>query len=477
MKISRLILILICSIFIINDSQAQIPQLWGMAYHGGSYSFGTIYKINGDGTGFNTAYSFHYPNGIEPYGSLIQALDGKLYGMTLNGGTDSLGTIFSFDSQLNTYLHRLDLHTVSGTHPYGSLLQLPNGTMYGLTSNGGASNYGTLFSYDAYNNVLTNLHDFTVTTGYIAYGSLIKGNDGKLYGVTYQGGAHGYGVIFSFDPTNNTYTDLFDFNYSVSGAYPFGSMMKAASGKFYGVTYSGGTNSSGVLYSFDPATSTFTNAHNFISTTGDNPFGTLVQHYNGKIYGFSTYGGGQNYGNIFSLDTATNNYTVIHDFSYVDGGDPRGGMTIGRDSIIYGVTSYGGPGGFGVLFKLIPATNAYSTLHIMNNASGTYPQYTSLLQFNPLVTEVLSPAANTNSSSVYPNPFSNQATLDLNGIDNSNGSRLSILNILGQEVRTINTENKSEIILTRGNLEPGMYIYKLLSATKETLATGKFIIE
>ena len=44
-------------------------------------------------------------------------------------------------------------------------------------------------------------------------GSLIQASDGKLYGMTSHGGSNGYGVIFSFDPSTSTYTKLKDFDW------------------------------------------------------------------------------------------------------------------------------------------------------------------------------------------------------------------------------------------------------------------------
>ena len=36
-------------------------------------------------------------NGSSPYGSLLEADDGKLYGMTSRGGSNNLGVLFFFD--------------------------------------------------------------------------------------------------------------------------------------------------------------------------------------------------------------------------------------------------------------------------------------------------------------------------------------------------------------------------------------------
>ena len=63
----------------------------------------------------------------------------------------------------------------------------------------------------------------------------MQASDGKLYGMTTNGGSSGYGVIFSFDPSSSTYTKLKDFD-NTNGANPYGSLMQASDGKLYGMT-------------------------------------------------------------------------------------------------------------------------------------------------------------------------------------------------------------------------------------------------
>ena len=61
----------------------------------------------------------------------------------------------------------------------------------------------------------------------------------KLYGMTGRGGSNDAGVIFSFDPAASTYTKLMDFDYA-NGRYPYGSLVQASDGKLYGMTSEGG---------------------------------------------------------------------------------------------------------------------------------------------------------------------------------------------------------------------------------------------
>ena len=71
--------------------------------------------------------------------------------------------------------------------------------------------------------------------------NLIKASDNKLYGMTFGGGFYGYGVIFSYDPASGIYVRLKSFD-KVDGSMPYGSLLQDADGKLYGMTEQGGAN-------------------------------------------------------------------------------------------------------------------------------------------------------------------------------------------------------------------------------------------
>ena len=48
-------------------------------------------------------FDFNGTDGANASGSLMQASDGKLYGLTASGGSIGSGTIFSFDISTNTF--------------------------------------------------------------------------------------------------------------------------------------------------------------------------------------------------------------------------------------------------------------------------------------------------------------------------------------------------------------------------------------
>jgi len=81
--------------------------------------------------------------------------------------------------------------------------------------------------------------------------------------------------LFQFNPTNSTIIDKFDFDDSPNGSAPDGSLIQAYDGNLYGMTNMGGTQggpiSLGVIFQYNPVTSTYTKKLDFYGTNGRNP--------------------------------------------------------------------------------------------------------------------------------------------------------------------------------------------------------------
>jgi uncharacterized repeat protein (TIGR03803 family) len=390
---------IICFFACILSIQAQ--TLYGTTTRGGNDGGGTISKFIPATNDLTVAKSFE-GLAAQPIGSLIHASNGKLYGMTERGGTRDRGVIFSFDPSSSNYTKLKDFDGANGASPRGSLMQASDGKLYGMTSQGGSygyendnNGYGVIFSFDPSSSTYTKLKDFNGSNGRNPSGSLMEASDGKLYGMTSQGGSYGYendnngyGVIFSFDPSTSTYTKLKDFD-GTNGSNPSGSLIEASDGKLYGMTTFGGSNNLGVIFSFDPSSSTYTKLKDFYGADGDNPYGNLIQATDGKLYGMTVYGGSVGglfgYGVIFSFDPSSSTYTKLKGFDGTNGENPYGSLIQASDGKLYGMTLYGGigrdeeAGGGGVIFSFDPSTSTYTKLKDFDRTNGRYP-YGSLMQ-------------------------------------------------------------------------------------------------
>ena len=138
--------------------------LYGLTFSDGTDSGGTIFRYIINTGSYSVLHNLN--SGATPQGSMIQATDGKLYGMTYLDGANLLGTIFSFDIATGTYT---DLHDfgvgADGQRPYGSLFQASDGILYGMTTYGGTSNLGTIFQYDISNASYSKKVDLNSSTG------------------------------------------------------------------------------------------------------------------------------------------------------------------------------------------------------------------------------------------------------------------------------------------------------------------------
>lgn len=75
-----------------------------------------------------------------------------------------------------------------------------------------------------------------------------------LYGTTNAGGNSGDGVLFSYDTASSTYTELFNFvdTAGAPGSSPAGAVTPIGN-VLYGTANGGGTSLDGVLFSFAPS--------------------------------------------------------------------------------------------------------------------------------------------------------------------------------------------------------------------------------
>lgn len=359
---------------------AQIAGMWGVTDKGGTHGGGTIFKTNAAGT-MQAVYSFDVTPGHGLRGDVCQATNGLLYGLTTNGGVYEDGIVFSYNTVTGEYKHLANFNdTVTGQEPWGSLTQAPNGLLYGLTLNGGRYGNGTLFSYNISSNVITKLHDFDrAANGANPTGDLFLAANGLLYGMTQQGGIENDGTLFSFNTTTNTFTKHVDFECVTKGCYPRSQLMQASNGLLYGATSSGGSQYGGVIFSFNTATNTYTKCTEF-STGGIYwPLCHLTEGDNGKLYG-TCWQGGQNYGGIFAFDTAGNYVNTLYTFTLANGGNPSGSLYKAPNGLFYGTTTNGGsyPATFpypdGVVYTFNPANNDYNIVKDLDYYyTGTAP--------------------------------------------------------------------------------------------------------
>jgi uncharacterized repeat protein (TIGR03803 family) len=356
---------LIGQLFIVSSSSGQ-SQFLGL-----NIQNNTLFVSDSDGTNVVTGYSFNTnANGINPSGQLMQASNGKLYGVTFNGGTDNVGVLFEYDPTTNKYTKKVDLRSIQ-SYGGGSLMQASNGKIYGVSPGSlNEHDYGTIYEFDPASDLPEKKYSFQLLdqSGMPAANKptsrLIEGASGKLYGTSFSSGLYSQGSLFEYDIESNSIKTVFHFGTSDNsdtffavGRFPVGNLCLASDGMIYGLTNGGGMQGKGVLFQYNINTGSVETRGFFDGTNGASPLGnSLIQASNGKIYGTTTNGGSDNGGVIFEFDLTTQQLTKKADFSSTIGKLPESVLTEANDGFLYGVSTSGGANGFGTIFKFNIAT-------------------------------------------------------------------------------------------------------------------------
>ena len=350
-------------------------NLYGSTIGGGTgncskMGCGTTFKLNKAGKEV-WLYSFKGGNGLNPDAGLLRDAAGNLFGTTVYGGNtncappEGCGTVFKLSKtgKKETVLHKFT-GTPDGWFPEALLVEDKAGNLYGTTYLGGTSGVGTVFKMDATGKE-TILHSFTGPPngggdGAYSYDGVIRDKVGNLYGVTFEGGAYGAGVVYKLDATGQE-TLLYSFAGGSGGANPDSVLLFDPQGNLYGTTENGGNSECGgtgcgIVYELSPQSDGSwmeTTLYTFCSLSncadGEIPgTGPLVRDSAGNLYGTTFFGGdyrncnGDACGVVFKLDT-TGKETVLHSFTGgADGANPTAGLTMDSSGNLYGATEAGG---------------------------------------------------------------------------------------------------------------------------------------
>ncbi len=386
--------------------QGTDGAFYGTAEMGGN-AFGTVFKLNGDGSGFTALHNFSNTggDGITPMSALVQGSDGTLYGSTILGGyagTTGAGTVFKLKPDGSGYTIVLNLPVgpfAGGTEGNSVNVILGNdGVLYGTTEfNGGiyADVYydgGEVFKVNTDGSGFMVLHTFATPYGDGAQpvAALVQASDGMLYGTTEQGTAgYNYGTVFKLNTNGSGYQVIYTFSPASDGGLPFASLIQGTDGMLYGTTTQYGTNGYGTAFKLDTNGNNFTVIHTFgAGTDGEEPQAALVQGKDGFLYGTTYYGGTNQQGMVFKVSTDGSVYADLFDFSAyapdTGGSSPDAPLVQGNDGALYGTASNGGGDGYGAgtVFKLNTDGSGFTVLYtffISPYANGYGPE-AALLQ-------------------------------------------------------------------------------------------------
>ena len=424
---------------LVSDGQGNF---FGTTQSGGSQGGGTVYELTVNTasspltTTFTTLFNFVQASTLAdsttttapsaPSSGVLFGTDGNLYG-TSSGGDY---TITSFDPGQPGFVSY-----------YGAVFQVllntPDANGNPATVNTAFTNYGVnvpasplvmdaaghIFVADSgaddYNSgsileltpaagssprtyAVSTFYSFGMPDGQEPEAALTLGSDGNLYGTTTEGGLYnagdgdeGNGIVFVYQPRTSVTTTLYRFVNSSTvpdGTDPYGNLVEAAPGVFYGTTSTGGVNLYGTIFRLNTATDpvsgaitgTVTTLYSFSGTTtdGSDPQAGLTQAADGTFYGATYEGGANGYGVIFHFDPAKGTVTTTANFTGTvpvyngsDQGYPssKAGLILAKDGTFYGTTQTGGTDNFGSLYRFDPVAGTITTVFNFTGNGGVYP--------------------------------------------------------------------------------------------------------
>lgn len=305
-----------------NGSIASGTDFYGVTASGGAFNTGVFYTNGLDGER-TKIYDFNGSlEGQNPNGQIVEVGNGTFYGTLRFGGPNSAGSVYSLTASGEfELLHSFD-GGANGQFPYSGVLAHSDGNFYGTTINGGNNGDGIIYRITP-EGIFEKLYDlFGFFDGGSPEAGLIEGADGLIYGLTSEGGNFNGGTLFQFNPETTSFTVLHQFSSSTDGSAPKAALLWHSDGSFYGTTTEDGSGE-GTLFRYN-LSSGFDVLHDFDPIAdGNSPDGSLAEDEVGTVYGFCAEGGGLNGGTAFKYSDSEG-FQKIYDFSAGDSRSPTG---------------------------------------------------------------------------------------------------------------------------------------------------------
>lgn len=182
-------------------------------------SVGCVYKISTAGV-FKEIHGFDYATGDNPCTGLIQGKNGKLYGATNVGAANNSGNIYEMttagiSTDVHDFNNATDASCVNDVGPPVNMLQVTDGTFYGVNPAYGPNGTGSIYKLTSANVFSAFLFPNPPVEGDLPSSTLIQNTNGIVYGTTPSGGGGGgsctdicQGTFFSVATGDKAFVNL-----------------------------------------------------------------------------------------------------------------------------------------------------------------------------------------------------------------------------------------------------------------------------
>lgn len=339
-------------------------RLLGTANSGGANGAGIIFRMTHKKSGWSLTPIYNFGDtegqpgwGLTPFKGRFYA--NAFYAEVMDGPCGSALQVKGSQSVLvHTYVMKQD------GCPTGNLVLDRSGNVYGVTQDGGANGWGSIFelSYSGGSWTQTILYSFQGgSDGGAPYSGLIFDKAGNLYGTATARGSsgcgQGCGTVFELSPSESgwSYNVIYSFSGSNDGGQPVAGLTIDQAGNLYGAAESFGANGGGTVFELSSSGGawSFTLLASLSGNAG--PVAPLTIDAKGTVYGTTYRDGAGGYGSVFKLAQSGGSWinTDLHDFTGgSDGGYPGGGVTVDSKGRLFGTTVLGGADNYGVVWEI-----------------------------------------------------------------------------------------------------------------------------
>src|ERR1035441_4041940 len=233
------------------ETRDPAGNLYGTTYQGGTANAGVVFKLD---TAGQETWQYSFTGGADggnPYAGVIGDATG-LYGTTSAGGAANRGVVYKIDNSGHETVLYSFTGGADGGNPYAGVIRDSAGNLYGTTydghfpycgSGGMGPGCGVVYKLDSAGQE-TVLWTFGGNPLF-PYAGVILDSAGNLYGTT------GLGWVYELD-TASQFTVLYVFPRATGGTLLYAGVIRDSAGNLYGTTYSGGRESSGVVFKLTP---------------------------------------------------------------------------------------------------------------------------------------------------------------------------------------------------------------------------------
>lgn len=301
---------------------------------------------------------------------------------------DRFASNIKYDQQVlaGNFIDSYVIDSNVSTFPYTYVplrFTLVDSTLYGIMYDGSVPYRGGIFTYDIDTKAVNFIKYFSsfVTPGNKLLCTKLPNNRKYLWGTTLNGGRFNSGSIFRLNTSNNIFSTLYHFGSSGSnglvintsgGVRPQSQLLQATDGLLYGITQRGGSNDSGVLYSFNTSSIEYRKIHDLSGNFG----GSNIIQFQDSLYFTTPFSGPNTSGSILKYNISSSVTESIFSFNGQNGSRPNY-ITLGPDNWIYGITYTSSVASSGsVLYKInpsaaIPASSFQILVHFDAATTGS----------------------------------------------------------------------------------------------------------